>query len=92
VLRCNKPSGWQLNPTAAQCDSTGVLLICICTAAVTKSLLITTCPHSLSLLCYAAGQVWIVDDGKITFYNGDFDDYRNELVKEINAELDEDEE
>jgi ATP-binding cassette subfamily F protein 1 len=36
--------------------------------------------------------VWIVDDGKITFYNGDFDDYRNELVKEINAELDEDEE
>jgi ATP-binding cassette subfamily F protein 1 len=37
-------------------------------------------------------QVWIVDDGKITFYNGDFDDYRNELVKEINAELDEDEE
>lgn len=33
-----------------------------------------------------------MDDGKITFYNGDFDDYRNELVKEINAELDEDEE
>lgn len=37
-------------------------------------------------------QVWIVDDGKITFYNGDFDDYRNELIREINAELDEDEE
>lgn len=36
-------------------------------------------------------QVWIVDDGQITFYNGDFDDYRNELVREINAELDEDE-
>ena len=42
------------------------------------------------LLCVLY-QVWIVDDGKITFYNGDFDDYRNELVREINAELDEDE-
>jgi ATP-binding cassette subfamily F protein 1 len=37
-------------------------------------------------------QVWIVDDGKITFYDGDFDDYRDELTKEIAAELDEDEE
>lgn len=37
-------------------------------------------------------QVWIVDDGKIQNYDGDFDDYRNELVKEIAAELDEDEE
>ncbi|WIA09051.1 hypothetical protein OEZ85_008465 [Tetradesmus obliquus] len=48
----------------------------------------------LSRLCAdeERSEVWIVDDGKITFYNGDFDDYRNELVKEINAELDEDEE
>ncbi len=37
-------------------------------------------------------QVWIVDDGKITFYNGDFEDYKDELIKEIAAELDEDEE
>jgi ATP-binding cassette subfamily F protein 1 len=36
--------------------------------------------------------VWIVDDGKITFYNGDFEDYKAELTKEIAAELDEDEE
>jgi ATP-binding cassette subfamily F protein 1 len=34
-------------------------------------------------------QVWIVDDGKITFYDGDFEDYREELIKEISAELDE---
>ncbi|KAF8072920.1 ABCF4 [Scenedesmus sp. PABB004] len=48
----------------------------------------------LSRLCAdeERSEVWIVDDGKITFYNGDFDDYRNELVKEINAELDEDDE
>jgi roadblock/LC7 domain-containing protein len=36
--------------------------------------------------------VWIVDDGKITFYAGDFDDYKAELVKEIAAEMDEGEE
>ena len=31
-----------------------------------------------------------MDDGKITFYDGDFEDYREELIKEISAELDED--
>lgn len=48
----------------------------------------------LSRLCADAerAEVWIVDDGKITFYDGDFDDYRNELIKEINAELDEEDE
>lgn len=47
----------------------------------------------LSRLCAdeERSEVWIVDDGKINFYNGDFDDYRNELIREINAELDEDE-
>eukprot|EP00775_Hariotina_reticulata_P013703 gene13703-13825_t len=47
----------------------------------------------LSRLCAdeERSEVWIVDDGKITFYNGDFDDYKNELIKEISAELDEDE-
>ena len=33
-------------------------------------------------------EVWIVDDGTITNYPGDFDDYRNELVMEIAADLD----
>jgi ATP-binding cassette subfamily F protein 1 len=33
--------------------------------------------------------VWIVDNGEIEFYDGNFDDYRNELIKEITAELDE---
>lgn len=37
-------------------------------------------------------QVWIVDDGKIQFYPGDFDDYKSSLVKEIAAELDEEDE
>jgi len=46
----------------------------------------------LSRLCAdeEKSQVWIVDDGKITFYDGDFEDYREELIKEISAELDED--
>lgn len=35
-------------------------------------------------------QVLIVDDGTITKYEGDFEDYRNELTKEIAADLDED--
>lgn len=33
----------------------------------------------------------MVDNGEITPYDGDFDDYRNELIKEIAAELDKDE-
>jgi len=35
-------------------------------------------------------QVWIVENGEIEHYNGDFEDYRNELIKEISAELDDD--
>lgn len=35
-------------------------------------------------------QVWIVENGTITTYPGDFEDYRQELVKEIAAELDDD--
>lgn len=34
-------------------------------------------------------EVWVVDDGKIINYDGDFEDYRSELIKEIIAELDE---
>ena len=36
-------------------------------------------------------EIWIVEDGKVTFYDGDFEDYREELVREIAAELDEEE-
>jgi ATP-binding cassette, subfamily F, member 1 len=36
--------------------------------------------------------VWIVDNGTIETYPGDFDDYKQELVKEIIDELNEDEE
>ena len=36
-------------------------------------------------------QVWVVEDGHITNYNGYFEDYRDELHKEIAAELDEEE-
>jgi len=35
-------------------------------------------------------EVWIVEDGEVDRYDGDFEDYRDELVKEINEELDED--
>ena len=38
-------------------------------------------------LCWE--QVWVVEDGELRDYPGDFEDYRNELVKEIAAELDE---
>ncbi len=31
----------------------------------------------------------VVEDGTIRKYNGDFEDYRNELIKEITKELDE---
>ncbi|GBF96295.1 ABC transporter F family member [Raphidocelis subcapitata] len=45
----------------------------------------------LSRLCAdeERSQVWIVDNGEITPYDGDFEDYRDELTKEITAELDE---
>ena len=35
-------------------------------------------------------QVLIVEDGTIKSFPGDFEDYRNQLVKEIADELDED--
>jgi ATP-binding cassette subfamily F protein 1 len=35
--------------------------------------------------------VIIVEDGTIRQYPGDFEDYKNELVREIAAEMDEDE-
>mmetsp|Transcript_15569 Transcript_15569/g.39674 ORF Transcript_15569/g.39674 Transcript_15569/m.39674 type:complete len:705 (-) Transcript_15569:41-2155(-) len=34
-------------------------------------------------------EVWIVEDGEVSPYDGDFEDYRDELVKEIARELDE---
>ncbi len=49
--------------------------------------LMLLCPCNMHLL-----QVWIVDDGQITHYDGDFEDYRQELIKEIHDEMDEDEE
>ena len=35
-------------------------------------------------------EVWIVEDGKVEPYDGDFDDYKTSLIKEIARELDED--
>ncbi|CAD7700689.1 unnamed protein product [Ostreobium quekettii] len=35
-------------------------------------------------------EVWVVEDGQIRTYPGDFNDYRNALIREIAAELDED--
>lgn len=48
----------------------------------------------LSRLCAdeERSEVWIVDNGEITPYDGDFEDYRDELTKEIAAELDADDE
>ena len=38
----------------------------------------------------AVRQVWLVEDGQVQRYDGYFQDYKEELVKEINAEMDED--
>lgn len=47
----------------------------------------------LSRVCDDAerAEVWIVENGEVEEYDGDFADYKTELIKEISAELDEDE-
>jgi ATP-binding cassette subfamily F protein 1 len=47
----------------------------------------------LSRVCDDAerAEVWIVDNGQVQQYDGDFEDYKDELIAEIAAELDEDE-
>lgn len=47
----------------------------------------------LSRVCDDAerAEVWIVEDGQVQHYDGDFEDYKDELIKEIAAELDADE-
>jgi len=34
-------------------------------------------------------EVWIVDNGTVEYYKGDFEDYKQELLQEIIAEMDE---
>lgn len=34
-------------------------------------------------------EIWIVDDGTVTKWHSDFEDFRQSLVKEIQAEQDE---
>ncbi|KAL6782065.1 hypothetical protein ACKKBF_B10535 [Auxenochlorella protothecoides x Auxenochlorella symbiontica] len=36
-------------------------------------------------------EVWIVEDGTVERYDGDFEEYKEELIKEIAADMDEDE-
>ena len=40
--------------------------------------------------CRAAEQaeVWIVEDGEVHPWDGDFEDYKDELIREIAAEMD----
>lgn len=47
----------------------------------------------LSRVCDDAerAEVWIVDNGEVETYDGDFEDYKDELMAEIAEELDEDE-
>lgn len=73
------------------CRPTCILDLCWCPHPPTHPHTLTL-PPATSCLPRSLSQVWIVDDGKITFYNGDFEDYKAELTKEIAAELDEDEE
>jgi ATP-binding cassette subfamily F protein 1 len=34
-------------------------------------------------------QIWVVDNGEVEFYRGDFEQFRRELVDEIKTEMDE---
>lgn len=34
-------------------------------------------------------QIWVVEDGTVNFFDGTFEDYKDELLKEIKAEVDE---
>ena len=47
----------------------------------------------LSVVCDDAerSEVWLVEDGKVEKYDGYFQDYKDELMKEISDEMDEDE-
>lgn len=47
----------------------------------------------LSRICddAEAAEVWIVEDGEIHPWDGDFEDYKNDLIREIGVELDEQE-
>ncbi len=47
----------------------------------------------LSRVCDDAerSEVWLVEDGLVTRFDGYFEDYKESLVKEIAAEMDEDE-
>ena len=33
-------------------------------------------------------EIWVVDEGKVVKFNGDFQEYRKDLVAEIATELD----
>ena len=46
----------------------------------------------LSRVCDDAerAEVWLVEDGKVMEYDGMFEDYKDELLAEITAELEED--
>ena len=46
----------------------------------------------LSRVCDDAerSEVWLVEDGQVQRYDGYFEDYKDELVKEIAADLEED--
>ena len=46
----------------------------------------------LSRVCDDAerSEVWLVEDGQVQRYDGYFEEYKEELIKEISAEMDED--
>ena len=53
--------------------------------------LITHDAHICSKVLDAeTSEIWVVDEGEVQKFDGDFQEYRNQLVSEIAAELDED--
>ena len=62
-----------------QCNAGGVIII-----SHDAQLLSRVCADD------ERSEVLVVEDGRVRKYAGDFEDYRQELIREINAELDED--
>ena len=73
---------WTCSPSTALADAL--------TAFEGGVVLITHDAHICSkVLDDETSEIWVVDDGVVTKFNGDFEDYRDELVKEMRpAELD----
>ncbi len=83
MLSMNFKAAWWSSRMTRSCCSDSV------TMKSAARYVICVCLTGDQMFILSLPQVLVVEDGKIRQYPGDFDDYRNELIKEITAELDE---